>query len=262
MAVEPPLFRALRCYPVAKGIARELWGKDLQNLADSSPAVHNLISTGLFGQTLKCDGSSGEIWKAEWRSKAASHFKGGPLSTEAAEEQFNSLMSMAPACQTQTLGGSAFDSSYACEECGEPVCNTCRARPDYASLFDNATVLALRSSNITGEMYLSEFGQQDQYRYERYCENCEPVIVEKLAQSQDGRQKGCECHILAMGRRVEIERLCVPCLKKRCQRSEGHHAPGYICTNRKKVPGCVGASRTRSGVCMWCSRFLLDSGRT
>jgi hypothetical protein len=56
MTAEPPLLRALRCYPIAKGITRELWNQDLQHLADSSPAVNNLISTGLFEQTLRCDG--------------------------------------------------------------------------------------------------------------------------------------------------------------------------------------------------------------
>jgi hypothetical protein len=171
------------------------------------------------------------------------------------------MINTAPACQSLTIGASGFDPSYVCEECGEPVCDSCRARPQYASLFDKATMTkaVIDKAYTLGSIYESAFTQQHQYRYERYCDNCQPAIVEKMAQTETGKPRECECHDYGHN---QIERLCVPCLKKRSQRSEGHNAAAFICTSRKKVPGCLRASRSWSRVCVWCRGFSLKGGRS
>lgn len=268
MSANVNIFDLVQHYPIVRRLARELWHRDLITLAQTCQAMHDILfptvtspegstsrSTGLLRHTLRCDGSSGEAWKSEWYESVA---KNGL----AAKASADILLSQVAPCQTQTIGHRG---SAPCDECGEPVCDTCRVSmncdrhfPSYSPMQPTRFMVAIlnKSVQLSFLMYCDDFEVLTGPSDEKYCDSCEPNTITQILRNADGSYQQCLC------RPVRFDwKICVPCFKKRCETRKSPMVSPYICANRRRVPGCRGASRGRLFVCGRCMRERSRDGQ-
>lgn len=201
------LFQALNVayYGIVEAVASNLWARDVINLSYTCKQLRQAFWYGQLGSaygsllphTMRCNGSSGRLWKQEVLESA--------FRTPAERAQFVPDLETAAPCQSQTVGYLASDP---CTRCSRPICRTCRVRTDYQQI---AGLVPLRESGEprgpSGYVFATEFQMLYRNRLCVYCDSCEVGILASLAAAataDGGQAKQCRCETF----------LCVQCFKE------------------------------------------------
>jgi hypothetical protein len=267
-STESPLIRLMRHHPPMEHLATKLFHEDVLNLMLLSREAYALLSPELLKHTLRCNGSSGDQWKEDWVTDMIARRDKGKLPWRLLDDQIKDALSTAPACQTQTIGAKA---SKPCLDCGEPLCDTCRVRTDYRSIFkpeiNNVDELSRPDGDLPTRMYRSMYDEvyrkmDSSAMVERFCDFCEPPVLANMPRTPGGELQLCVCRYYS--RQDDLQQLCVSCFKQRLQRFKYRVTYGWHCANRDVVPrpnGCQLLSEGRVGKCGWCSKARLHDKR-
>lgn len=184
--------------------------------------------------------SGGRIWKQDLIERCT-------FDTLTHQSELEAQLEAAAPCKSETPG---FYASTLCSRCSRLICENCRFRCKYSGIPEVG-------SQCYNSVYESEFEKVYKARLCLYCDSCELGFLAKLTanmhvkvnagEGTEGRQ--CLCR----------SRMCVQCFKElsaqlRQQKQEGRRRSKFVCGNRRKVVGCLGASsyRTDDPYCGWC----------
>lgn len=254
---------------------------------------HDVRFKQLIASTICCDGSSGDVWRSEWtdnikkdgrvyrrNERATTIHSLLPLDRQEILQRHDHALAQV-ACQSQSAGPIA---SKRCHLCEKPVCNVrhrqmsflrlvyllmdlqkaCRFHNSYsvASAQDQPLLFHDEVAGPTNNEWPAEWmfmqllysdDHRELYvtRWHVYCDVCLPDVQASMPNDEHGSPEPCECEYGGSHALHLKEWTCVPCFKRAI--SERKSRVQYICANRRKTEGCVGAGTGKVKICRWCN---------